>query len=218
MTRRLCLMLAPLVLLICAACSEEPKDDIGKYDYLNDLTSYYNDDVYPEYPDEDAPPEKVWQARFQFYGIINAENTPTADLQFGDGRLTYLNEALEETVYIGALWVMKKNINNSAGFSIPLLQVFFTDHLQDGEATTFVLQLDGSSMTKKEVFYLNNDKLYLTETTRTDGEIAQICFEREALEGRVNLFSSSIRDGEPLHLDGYADLRVMDPVECKVLE
>ncbi len=200
------------------SCSEPGHDDIGKYDYLNDLTSYATDEDYAAVPDEDSDAEKQWQARFQFYGIINAENTPTADLRLGDGRLFYTDESGEEQAFIGALWVMKKNINNSAGFQIPLLQVFFAQHLQDGEGTLFVLQLDGSSLNKEEVFYLNNDQLYLTDTTRQAGEITKICFRRSAYDGIVHLFSHSIREGEPLSLDGYADLRDMDPVECKTLQ
>lgn len=200
------------------ACSEAPHDKIGKYDYLNDLVSYVTDEEYEEISDNDSLTEKKWQVRFQFYGIINGENTPTADLHLGDGRLFYTNDAGEEEAYIGALWVMKKNINNSAGFQIPLLQVFFAQHLEDGVGNLFVLQLDGSSMNKEEVFYLNNDQLYFTETTRENGEITKICFKKSAYDGIVHLFSHSIREGEPLSLDGYADLSDMDPVECKTLQ
>ncbi len=212
------MLAAAAVLFLCGACSEAPQDDIGKYDYLNDLENYYSDEEYPDTTDGDSIVEKVWQARFQFYGVINGENTPVSDLRLGDGRLTYINDANEEEVYIGAVWVMKKNINNSAGFQIPLLQVFFAQHLEDGAGSTFVLQLDGSSMTKKEVFYLNNDKLYLTEVTRLNGEMTEVCFKKDAVDGVVNLFTSSIREGEPLSLNGHADLRTMDPVECKTLE
>lgn len=209
---------ATAFLFLCSACSEAPQDDIGKYDYLNDLENYYTDEEYPDVTDGDSIVEKIWQARFQFYGVINGENTPISDLRLGDGRLTYINDANEEEVYIGAVWVMKKNINNSAGFQIPLLQVFFAQHLEDGAGSTFVLQLDGSSMTKKEVFFLNNDKLYLTEVTRLNGEMTEVCFKKDAVDGVVNLFTSSIREGEPLSLNGHADLRAMDPVECKTLE
>ncbi|HOW52832.1 MAG TPA: hypothetical protein PLV42_12410 [bacterium] len=212
------MMLLATMFLLCGACTSEPKDDIGKYDYLNDLENYYTDEEYADLTDGDSIVEKQWQVKFQFYGIINGESTPTSDLRFGDGRLTYIDDAGEEVVYIGALWVMKKNINNSAGHEIPLLQVFFAQHLEDGEGITFVLQLDGSSMTKKEVFYLNNDKLYMTDVTRTAGEISKICFKKDAVDGIVHLFSNSIREGEPLSLDGYADLRAMDPVDCKTLE
>ncbi len=212
------LMLLAAALLLCGACTDTPKDDVGKWDYLNDLENYYTDEEYPDTTDGDSITEKQWQVRFQFYGVINGESTPTGDLRLGDGRLTYIDGAGEEVVYIGALWVMKKNINNSAGFQIPLLQVFFAQHLEDGEGSTFVLQLDGSSMTKKEVFYLNNDKLYMTDVTRTTGEISKICFKKDAVDGVVHLFTNSIREGEPLSLDGYADLRDMDPVDCKTLE
>lgn len=212
------LMLLAAVLLLCGACGDAPKDDVGNMDYLNDLESYYTDEEYPDTSDDDSITEKVWQVRFQFYGVINGESTPVSDLRLGDGRLTYIDAGGEETVYIGALWVMKKSINNSAGHEIPLLQVFFAQHLEDGEGSTFVLQLDGSSMTKKEVFYLNNDKLYMTDVTRTTGEISKICFKKDAVDGVVHLFTNSIREGEPLSLDGYADLRDMDPVDCKTLE
>ncbi len=204
--------------MIATACSEAGHDDIGKYDYLNDLTSYATDEDYATVPDEDSDGEKTWQVRFQFYGVINAENTPSGSLRLGDGRLFYTDESGEEQAFVGALWVMKKNINNSAGFQIPLLQVFFAQHLQDGEGALFVLQLDGSSLNKEEVFYLNNDQLYLTDATRQDGELTKICFRRSAYDGIVHLFSHSIREGEPLSLDGYADLRDMDPVECKTLQ
>ena len=215
---RVWLMFAAMLVLLCGACSETPADDIGKYDYLNDLENYYTDEEYPDVNDDDGIVGRQWQVSFQFYGVINGEDTPTGDLRFGDGRLTYIDDAGEEVVYIGALWVMKKNINNSAGYQIPLLQLFFSQHLEDGDASTFVLQLDGSSMNRKEIFYLNNDKLYLTDITRTGGEMSKICFKKDAVDGVVHLFTSSIREGEPLSLDGYADLRVMDPVECKTLE
>jgi hypothetical protein len=211
-------LLVAVALFLCTACVPQAKDDVGKYDYLNDLENYYADEEYADTNDGDSINEKVWQVRFQFYGIINGESTPTPDLRFGDGRITFLDGAGAETVYIGSLWVQKKFINNSAGFQIPLLQVFFAQHLEDGDGTTFVLQIDGSSMTKSEVFYLNNDNLYKTDTTRTNGEITKICFKEDASDGIIHLFTKSIREGEPLSLDGYADLRAMDPVECKTLE
>ena len=211
-------MLAVAALLCCGACAQTAHDDIDKYDYLNDLANYATDEDYAAVPDDDSLIEKKWQVRFQFYGAINGEDTATADLRLGDGRLFYTDDAGEEQAYIGALWVMKKNINNSAGFQIPLLQIFFAQHLEDGEGDLFVLQIDGSSMNKKEVFYLNNDQLYLSGATRQGGELTKVCFKKNAFDGIVHLFSHSIREGEPLSLDGYADLRDMDPVECKTLQ
>lgn len=204
-----------VVIVISFSCAQKAKDDIGNHNYFTDNENFYQDEQNTETPDEDAVKERVWQVTFSFYGIINDAAASSKDLQYGDGKLVYKDLAGVETTVNGAVWALKKFTNNSSGNQIPLIQVFFANSTADGTSTYFVLQLEGSSIAKNETYFINNDKLYKTTATRLNDKITKICFDEEPNDGIVYILSKSVRTGEPLSVEGKADLKEMSPVECK---
>ncbi len=205
-------------LIFLAGCSTSPKDDIGKYDYLTDMESYYNDSGTIEQPDADTDSGKTWQVTFSFYGIINSAEATAKELKYGDGRLNYRLPDGTDVLYAGQLWAIKKYTNNSSGKPIALIQVYFTQSSIDGNLSVFLLQIEESSMAKKEVFYVNRDKLYKTSMVRVSGAFTDVCFEEEPTNGIVTLNTNSVRVGEPLSLEGQADMKAIDPIDCKKLQ
>ncbi|MBO4710308.1 hypothetical protein J5681_00140 [bacterium] len=205
------------------ACIQNSDEQYEVDDFQVDNESYYK-----EYEDEDVISDEdsvgaVWDVNFSFLGTINDGNADT--INYGSGLLTYLN-LLNETVTINsASWVIKKFITLSSGHEVPILQIFFADNSsnadEDGYVTYFILQLEGSSVSSKsETYYLNNDKLYKAKVKLDEaGAIDEICYiqEPDSTKGKVNIYTSNIRIGEELKVDGYANMLDMEVHECKTM-
>lgn len=205
------------------ACIQNSDEQYEVDDFQVDNESYYK-----EYEDEDLISDEdsvgtVWDVNFSFLGTINDGNADT--INYGSGLLTYLN-LLNETVTINsASWVIKKFITLSSGHEVPILQIFFADNSsnvdEDGYVTYFILQLEGSSVSSKsETYYLNNDKLYKAKVKLDEaGAIDEICYiqEPDSTKGKVNIYTSNIRIGEELKVDGYANMLNMEVKECKTM-
>ena len=166
----------------------------------------------------------MWDVNFSFLGNINDGNAET--INYGSGLLTYLN-LLGETITVNsASWALKKSITLSSGHQVPIIQIFFADNSsntdEDGRVIYFVLQLEGSSVSSKsETYYLNNDKLYKAKVKLNEetGAIDEICYiqEPDPTKGKINIYTSNIRIGEELKVDGYANMLDMEVKECKTM-
>jgi hypothetical protein len=210
--------------LFFTACIQNSDEQYDVDDFQNDNESYYK-----EYEDEDEISDdeaagEVWDVNFSFLGNINDGNAET--INYGSGLLTYLN-LLGETITINsASWALKKSITLSSGHQVPIIQIFFADNSsntdEDGRVIYFVLQLEGSSVSSKsETYYLNNDKLYKAKVKLNEetGDIDEICYiqEPDPTKGKINIYTSNIRIGEELKVDGYANMLDMEVKECKAM-
>ena len=217
------LILSTLIFTIFfTACIQNSDEQYEVDDFQNDSESYYK-----EYEDEDEIPDDeasadTWDVNFSFLGTINDGNAET--INYGSGLLTYRNVAGETMTINSASWAIKKSITLSSGHEVPILQIFFADNSsntdEDGRVVYFVLQLEGSSVSSKsETYYLNNDKLYKAKVRLDDetGKIEEICYiqEPDSTKGKVNIYTSNIRIGEELKVDGYANMLDMEVKECK---
>lgn len=210
--------------LFLISCIQNSDEQYDVEDFQNDSESYYKD-----YEDEDEISDEdessaVWDVNFSFLGTINDGNAET--INYGSGLLTYLN-LLGETVSVNsASWAIKKNLTLTSGHEVPIIQIFFADNSsntdEDGYVTYFILQLEGSSVSSKsETYYLNNDKLYRSKVKLDEnGKILEICYikEPDSTKGKVNIYTSNIRIGEELKVDGYANMLDMEVKECKVMD
>ena len=158
-------------------------------------------------------------------GSSGTDNGGMQNIVYGSGLLTYLN-LLKETVMINSsAWAIKKAMTLASGHKVYIIQVFFADNPsnadEDGYVTYFILQLEGSSVSSKsETYYLNNDKLYRAKVKLgSTGDIEEICYiqEPDPTKGKINIYTSNIRIGEELKVDGYADMLDMEVKECKVM-
>ncbi|MBR4490282.1 hypothetical protein IKP13_06565 [bacterium] len=210
--------------LFFTACIQNSDEQYDVDDFQNDNESYYK-----EYEDEDEISDdeaagEVWDVNFSFLGNINDGNAET--INYGSGLLTYLN-LLGETITVNsASWALKKSITLSSGHQVPIIQIFFADNSsntdEDGRVIYFVLQLEGSSVSSKsETYYLNNDKLYKAKVKLNEetGAIDEICYiqEPDPTKGKINIYTSNIRIGEELKVDGYANMLDMEVKECKTM-
>lgn len=210
--------------LFFTACIQNSDEQYEVEDFQTDNESYSR-----EYEDEDLVSDDdassaVWDVNFSFFGTINDGNAET--FNYGSGLLTYIN-LLGETITVNsASWAIKKSITLNSGHEVPVLQIFFADNSsnvdEDGRVLYFILQLEGSSVSSKsETYYLNNDKLYKARVklnADTD-KIEEICYiqEPDSTKGKVNIYTSNIRIGEELKVDGYADMLDMEVKECKTM-
>ena len=209
--------------LFFTACVQSSDEQYEVDDFQTDSESYYK-----EYEDEDLLSDDdaagaVWDVNFSFLGTINDGNAET--INYGSGLLTYLDLEGNTITVNSASWVIKKSITLNSGHQVPILQIFFADNAanvdDDGRVVYFVLQLEGSSVSSKsETYYINNDKLYKTKVRLDEtGKIEQICYiqEPDSTKGKVNIYTSNIRVGEELKIDGYANMLDMEVKECKVM-
>ncbi|GEM_PF-823918 len=210
--------------LFFTACIQNSDEQYEVEDFQTDNESYSR-----EYEDEDLVSDDdassaVWDVNFSFFGTINDGNAEM--FNYGSGLLTYIN-LLGETITVNsASWAIKKSITLNSGHEVPVLQIFFADNSsnvdEDGRVLYFILQLEGSSVSSKsETYYLNNDKLYKARVklnADTD-KIEEICYiqEPDSTKGKVNIYTSNIRIGEELKVDGYADMLDMEVKECKTM-
>jgi len=205
-------------------CIQDSEDADGVEDYQQDNESYYM-----EYEDEDFISDEdvagsVWDVNFSFLGTINDSNAET--INYGSGLLTYV-DLLGDTITVNsASWAIRKYLTLNSGHEVPILQIFFADNSsnvdEDGRVIYFILQLEGSSVSSKsETYYLNNDKLYKARVKLNPdtGKIEEICYiqEPDSTKGKVNIYTSNIRVGEELKVDGYANMLDMEVRECKAM-
>ena len=206
------------------SCIQNSDEQYEVDDFQVDNDSYYKDYEDEDLVSDDDAETTVWDVNFSFLGTINDGSAETVN--YGSGLLTYLN-LLNETVTINSSsWAIKKSLTLSSGHQVPIIQIFFADNSsntdEDGYVTYFVLQLEGSSVSSKsETYYLNNDKLYRAKV-KLNGEtdkIEEICYiqEPDSTKGKVNIYTSNIRIGEELKVDGYADMLDMEVKECKAM-
>ncbi|MBR6422350.1 hypothetical protein IKS86_06535 [bacterium] len=203
---------------------------IQNSDEQYEVEDFQVDNEYIEYPDadddtvsDDDAAGAVWDVSFSFLGTINDGNAET--INYGSGVLTYINLEGNPVMVNSASWVIKKSITLNSGHQVPILQVFFADSAahadDDGRIVYFVLQLEGSSVSSKsETYYINNDKLYKAKVRLDEeGKIEEICYiqEPDPTKGKVNIYTSNIRIGEELRVDGYANMLDMEVKECKVM-
>ncbi|MBR4531186.1 hypothetical protein IKO70_02095 [bacterium] len=173
--------------------------------------------------DEDAA-GSVWDVSFSFLGTINDGNAES--INYGSGHLTYVDLEGNSIMVNDSSWAIKKSLTLNSGHQVPVLQIFFADNPankdDDGRVVYFVLQLEGSSVSSKsETYYINNDKLYKAKVRLNDetGKIEEICYieEPDSTKGKVNIYTSNIRIGEDLRVDGDANMLDMEVKECKVM-
>ena len=210
--------------MFLASCVPNDDDAPEVEDFQNDTEFRYS-----EYEDDDSVSDddstsQVWDVNFNFYGVINDGNSE--NITYGSGLLTYLN-LLQETISVNsASWAIKKTITLNSGHQVPMIQIFFADNSsnvdEDGRVIYFVLQLEGSSVSSKsETYYLNNDKIYKSRVkiNAETGKIEEICYiqEPDPTKGKVNIYTSNIRIGEELRVDGYANMLDMEVKECKTM-
>ena len=209
--------------LFFTACIQNSDEEYNVDDFQTDNESYYK-----EYEDEDEISDEdsasaAWDVNFSFLGTINDGNAE--EINYGSGLLTYIDLEGNTITVNSASWVIKKTVTLSSGHEVPILQVFFADNSSnkddDGRVIYFVLQLEGSSVSSKsETYYLNNDKLYKAKVKLgSDGKIDEICYiqEPDSTKGKVNIYTSNIRIGEELKVDGYANMLDMEVKECKAM-
>ncbi len=207
--------------LLLTSCIQNSDEQYEVEDFQTDTESYYKD-----YEDEDAVSDDdaagvVWDVNFSFLGTINDGNAE--NIIPGSGLLTYLNLVGETMTVNSSAWAVKKSLTLTSGHQVPMIQIFFADNAanvdEDGRVLYFVLQLEGSSVSSKsETYYLNNDKLYKVRVKLTDeGEIGEICYlqEPDPTKGKVNIYTSNIRIGEDIKVDGYANMLDMEEKECR---
>lgn len=210
--------------LFFTACIQNNDEQYEVDDFQTDSDSYrevYEDE---DLISDDDSVSAVWDVKFSFLGTINDGNAET--INYGAGLLTYRN-LLDETITVNsASWAIKKTITLNSGHEVPMLQIFFASDASikddDGYVIYFVLQLEGSSVSSKsETYYLNNDKLYKAKVKLNDetGKIEEICYiqEPDSTKGKVNIYTSNIRIGEELKVDGYANMLDMEVQECKTM-
>ena len=210
--------------LFFTACIQNNDEEYNVDDFQNDSESYYK-----EYEDEDEISDDdaasaAWDVNFSFLGTINDGNAE--NINYGSGLLTYRDLVGDTITVNSASWVIKKSITLNSDREIPLLQVFFADNSSnkddEGRVIYFVLQLEGSSVSSKsETYYLNNDKLYKAKVKlhSETGKIEEVCYiqEPDSMKGKVNIYTSNIRIGEELKVDGYANMLDMEVKECKTM-
>lgn len=207
--------------LLLTSCIQNSDEQYEVEDFQTDAESYYKD-----YEDEDAVSDDdaagvVWDVNFSFLGTINDGNAE--NIIPGSGLLTYLNLVGETMTVNSSAWAIKKSLTLTSGHQVPMIQIFFADNAanvdEDGRVLYFVLQLEGSSVSSKsETYYLNNDKLYKVRVKLTDeGKIGEICYlqEPDPTQGKVNIYTSNIRIGEDIKVDGYANMLDMEVKECR---
>ena len=199
------------------ACIQNSDEQYEVDDFQVDNESYYK-----EYEDDDTVSDddaagSVWDVNFSFLGTINDGNAET--INYGSGLLTYVDLEGNTITVNSASWVIKKSITLNSGHEVPMLQIFFADNAanvdDDGRVVYFVLQLEGSSVSSKsETYYINNDKLYKAKVKLDPetGKINEICYieEPDSTKGKVNIYTSNIRIGEELKVDGYANMLDME--------
>ncbi|MCK5807714.1 hypothetical protein KAH37_01885 [bacterium] len=215
---RLFLLLMMAVAVITISCAETQRESFTDYGFYNDQEDMYTEYTQPEPTDADAVAVETWDIEYTFYGVINEASTPLADIATGDGTLFYL-DADDKPASMGAqVFAVKKYIYTATETTIPLLQIFFLSSAEDGEIPSYVLQIEGSSITKDTVFYLNNNKVYRAMITKAEGKITNVCFNKApkgtSKDGFIQMFTHSIRTGEVLSLNGKANMQLMDPEEC----
>ncbi|MBO7126271.1 hypothetical protein J6W78_01850 [bacterium] len=207
------------------ACIQNSDEQYEVDDFQTDM----DNDYYTVYEDEDLVSDddtagSVWDVNFSFLGTINDGNAE--NFNYGSGFLTYVD--LEgNTISVSSFaWAIKKTMTLNSGHQVPILQIFFADDPSkkddDGRVLYFVLQLEGSSVSSKsETYYINNDKLYKAKVKLNDetGKIEEICYiqEPDSTTGKVNIYTSNIRIGEELKVDGYANMLDMEVKECKTM-
>ena len=216
--------LAAVFAMFMTSCVPNDDETPEVEDFQNDGEFRYS-----EYEDEDSVSDddsasQIWDVNFNFYGVINDGNSDS--ITYGSGLLTYLN-LLQETISVNsASWAIKKTITLNSGHQVPMIQIFFADNSSnvddDGRVVYFILQLEGSSVSSKsETYYLNNDKIYKARVklNADSGKIEEICYiqEPDPTKGKVNIYTSNIRIGEELRVDGYANMLDMEVLECKTM-
>lgn len=187
-----------------------------------------NESHYREYDDDDFIPDEdivkeSWDVNFSFLGTINDGNSD--DINYGGGILTYIDQD-GNSMTLNQTWVIKKFITLNSENQIPMFQVFFAEDSSQaddsGWLTYFILQIEASSLSKSETYYLNNDKIYKTKVRLNSetGKIEEICYlqEPDPTTGRVILYTSNIRIGEEFRVEGYADMKDMEVEECKIMD
>ena len=207
------------------ACLEDSDEQYEVEDFQVDNESYreYADEDEDLVSDDDAA-GAVWDVTFEFLGTINDGNAE--NINYGSGRLTYLDLEGNSIMVNSASWAIKKSITLNSGHQVPVIQIFFADNTEnvddEGRVLYFVLQLEGASVSSKsETYYLNNDKLYKARVKLnpdTD-KIEEICYiqEPDSTKGKVNIYTNNIRIGEDLRVDGYANMLDMEVKECKTM-
>ena len=211
-----------IFVVLLSSCIQESGDKYYNPSFLSDSDSYYQE--YPdttEESDEDIA-ETAWDVRFNFYGIINDGSATGDNISLGTGSLIYLNDLGESVTVNSKVWALRKHMTITSGHEVPLIQIIFgNDSLgEDGKYTYYVLQLEGSSISRSETYYLNNDKLYRAAVTLEDENIKEICYNQEPYthKGKVLIYTNNIRIGEDLRVAGYAMMKDMETVECRILE
>jgi hypothetical protein len=220
--RNIAVIVSVLASVFIFSCIQESGDRYYNPSFLNDSDSYYQD-----YPDETEVSEEdvaeyKWDVRFSFYGIINDGDAPMENIQLGSGSLIYLDDIGESITVNGRVFALRKNMTITSGHEVPLIQIFFGDDVpgEDGWVLFYVLQLEGSSVSKAETYYLNNDKLYRTRMLWQDNDIKEVCYDQEPYthKGKVIIYTGNIRIGEDLRVEGNAMMKDMETIECRVLE
>jgi len=206
------------------ACIQDSDEQYDVDDFQTDSESYYKDYEDDDQISDDDASSAVWDVNFSFLGTINDGNAET--INYGSGLLTYVDLEGNTVMINTASWAIKKMITLNSGHQVPILQIFFADNASnqddDGKVVYFVLQLEGSSVSSKsETYYINNDKLYKAKVrvNAETGKIEEICYiqEPDSTKGKVNIYTSNIRIGEELKVDGYANMLDMEVIECKVM-
>lgn len=215
---RLFLILFALAAVTTISCAETYRESLTDYGFYNDQEDLYTEYTQPENPDSDENAVETWDIEYSFYGVINEAATPLADVVTGDGTLFY-NDIDGNPASMGTqVFALKKYIYTATDTAIPLIQIFFLSSAEDGDIPSYVLQIEGSSIPRDTIFYLNNNKIYRAMITKTEGEITKVCFDNSPKgtnkDGFIQMFTHSIRTGEVLSLNGKANMQVMDPVEC----
>jgi hypothetical protein len=215
---RLFLLLLLTVSVITISCAETQRESFTDYGFYNDQEDMYTEYTQPTGGDADAVPVETWDVEYTFYGVINESSTPLADMATGDGTLFYVDADGNPASMGAQVFALKKYIYTATDTTIPLIQVFFLSSAADGEIPSYVLQIEGSSIIKDTIFYLNNNKVYRAMITKADGKITNVCFNESPKgtnkDGFIQMFTHSIRTGEVLSLGGKANMQLMDPEEC----
>ncbi len=220
--KKLSLLFAFMLPVFLLSCIQETGDRYYNPSFLSDRDSYYQ-----EYPDivelsDDEISERAWDVRFSFYGVINDGNATSDTINYGSGSLIYLNELGEPITVNSRVWALRKHMRITSGHEVPLIQVIFAnDSIEDdGRYIYFVLQLEGSSISRAETYFLNNDKIYKSLVTLENDEMKEVCYVEEPYShrGKVIIYTNNIRVGEDLRVEGFTMMREMETVECRTLE
>ncbi len=205
-------------IFLVASCAETTQTPLPDYNFYNDQEDYYTEYSQPDEDVDDTSTEEKWDIEYTFYGIINDASVNIADMTAGDGSVFYTDKDGNRVSMGKQIFALKKFIYTATGKSIPLIQIFFLSDTADGDIPAYVLQIEGSSLPKDHVFYLNNNKIYRAVIAKQDGKMVKVCFDQDPKgtnkDGYIQLFTHSIRTGEVLSLSGKANMQLMDPIEC----